>query len=44
MRQPMGDGAIVQARRLRKVYHGAEEVEALPGIDLWFERREEVRR
>jgi putative ABC transport system ATP-binding protein len=42
MRQPMGDGAIVQARRLRKVYHGAEEVEALRGIDLLVERGEMV--
>jgi hypothetical protein len=27
MRQPM-EGPIVLARRLRKVYHGADEVEA----------------
>jgi len=38
----MRDGAIVQARRLRKVYHGAEEVEALRGIDLMVERGEMV--
>ena len=36
------DGAIVQARRLRKVYHGADEVEALRGIDLMVERGEMV--
>jgi len=41
MRQPM-DGAIVQARRLRKVYHGADEVEALRGIDLVVDRGEMV--
>jgi putative ABC transport system ATP-binding protein len=41
MLQPM-DGAIVQARRLRKVYHGADEVEALRGIDLQVERGEMV--
>jgi putative ABC transport system ATP-binding protein len=41
MRQPM-DGSIVQARRLRKVYHGADEVEALRGIDLEVERGEMV--
>jgi len=33
---------IVQARRLRKVYHGADEVEALRGIDLVVERGEMV--
>ena len=38
----MGADAIVQARRLRKVYHGAEEVEALRGIDLTVERGEMV--
>jgi putative ABC transport system ATP-binding protein len=36
------DGAIVQAGRLRKVYHGADEVEALRGIDLMVERGEMV--
>lgn len=41
MREPM-DGPIVQARRLRKVYHGADEVEALRGIDLEVERGEMV--
>jgi putative ABC transport system ATP-binding protein len=41
MLQPM-DGAVVQARRLRKVYHGADEVEALRGIDLTVERGEMV--
>jgi putative ABC transport system ATP-binding protein len=34
--------SIVQARRLRKVYHGADEVEALRGIDLEVERGEMV--
>ena len=34
--------SIVQARRLRKVYHGADEVEALRGIDLQVERGEMV--
>ena len=34
--------AIVQARRLRKVYHGADEVEALRGIDLEVERGEMI--
>ncbi|MDQ6880072.1 MAG: ABC transporter ATP-binding protein [Candidatus Dormibacteraeota bacterium] len=38
----MGAVAIVQARRLRKVYHGVEEVEALRGIDLAVERGEMV--
>jgi putative ABC transport system ATP-binding protein len=41
MREPM-DAPIVQARRLRKVYHGADEVEALRGIDLQVERGEMV--
>ena len=41
MRQPM-DGPIVQARRLRKVYHGADEVEALRGIDLQVDRGEMI--
>src|SRR6202011_5242354 len=41
MRRPM-DGPIVQARHLRKVYHGAEEVEALRDIDLTVERGEMV--
>jgi putative ABC transport system ATP-binding protein len=36
------DDPIVQARRLRKVYHGADEVEALRGIDLEVERGEMV--
>jgi putative ABC transport system ATP-binding protein len=36
------DGAIVQASRLRKVYHGANEVEALRGIDLQVARGEMV--
>ncbi len=35
-------GAIVQARRLRKVYRGANQVEALRGIDLEVERGEMV--
>jgi putative ABC transport system ATP-binding protein len=34
------DGRIVQARRLRKVYRGATQVEALRGIDLEVERGE----
>ena len=38
----MGADAIVQARRLRKVYHGADEVEALRGVDLVVERGEMV--
>jgi putative ABC transport system ATP-binding protein len=33
---------IVNAHRLRKVYHGADEVEALRGIDLEVERGEMV--
>ena len=41
MRQPM-EGPIVLARRLRKVYHGADEVEALRGIDLLVERGEMI--
>jgi putative ABC transport system ATP-binding protein len=41
MRQPT-DHSIVQARRLRKVYRGANEVEALRGIDLEVERGEMV--
>ena len=41
MRQSM-DGSIVQAARLRKVYRGAGEVEALRGIDLEVERGEMV--
>ena len=36
------DGAIVQASRLRKVYHGASEVEALRGVDLEVARGEMV--
>jgi putative ABC transport system ATP-binding protein len=36
------DGSIVQASRLRKVYHGASEVEALRGIDLSIGRGEMV--
>jgi putative ABC transport system ATP-binding protein len=40
--RPPTDGSIVQARRLRKVYHGANEVEALRGIDLEVERGEMV--
>ena len=34
------DGSIVLAHRLRKVYHGPNEVEALRGIDLQIERGE----
>jgi putative ABC transport system ATP-binding protein len=34
--------AIVQARRLRKVYHGVDQVEALRGIDLEVGRGEMV--
>ena len=41
MREPM-DAPIVLARRLRKVYHGADEVEALRGIDLQVQRAEMV--
>jgi len=41
MPQPT-DGSIVQARRLRKVYRGANEVEALRGIDLEVGRGEMV--
>ena len=40
--QPFMGDAIVQAHRLRKVYHGANEVEALRGIDLEVERGEMV--
>jgi putative ABC transport system ATP-binding protein len=36
------DGNIVQASRLRKVYHGASEVEALRGIDMDVGRGEMV--
>jgi putative ABC transport system ATP-binding protein len=36
------EGPIVLARRLRKVYHGADEVEALRGIDLLVERGEMI--
>lgn len=36
------DGAIVQASRLRKIYHGASEVEALRGVDLEVARGEMV--
>ena len=41
MRQSM-DASIVQAARLRKVYRGANEVEALRGIDIEIERGEMV--
>jgi putative ABC transport system ATP-binding protein len=34
------NASIVQARRLRKVYHSASEVEALRGVDLDIERGE----
>jgi putative ABC transport system ATP-binding protein len=40
--RPAMDGPIVQASRLRKVYHGASEVEALRGIDLLVERGEMI--
>src|SRR6266487_2564667 len=40
--RPSVDDHIVQARRLRKVYRGANEVEALRGIDLEVERGEMV--
>ena len=33
-------GPIIQAKRLRKVYHGSTEVEALRGVDLAVERGE----
>ncbi|HEV2036033.1 MAG TPA: ATP-binding cassette domain-containing protein, partial [Candidatus Dormibacteraeota bacterium] len=36
------DGIIVQAARLRKVYRGATEVEALRGIDMEVGRGEMV--
>ncbi len=39
---PSMDGSIVQARRLRKVYRGANAVEALRGIDIEVERGEMV--
>ena len=39
---PSMDGLIVQARRLRKVYRGANAVEALRGIDVEVERGEMV--
>ena len=41
MLQPMV-GAIVQAHRLRKSYHTADEIEVLRGIDLQVERGEMV--
>lgn len=41
MRQSM-DGSIVQAVRLRKVYRGANEVEALRGIDIEIDRGEMI--
>jgi putative ABC transport system ATP-binding protein len=40
--RPAMDDPIVQATRLRKVYHGAGEVEALRGIDLSIGRGEMV--
>src|SRR6202049_1193069 len=40
--RPVMDDNIVQASRLRKVYHGADEVEALRGIDLLVERGEMI--
>jgi putative ABC transport system ATP-binding protein len=40
--RPAMDGPIVQASRLRKVYQGANAVEALRGIDLEVERGEMV--
>ena len=40
--RPAMDGPIVQAARLRKVYHGADEVEALRGIDMEVGRGEMV--
>jgi putative ABC transport system ATP-binding protein len=40
--RPAMDGHIVQASRLRKVYRGANEVEALRGIDLQVGRGEMV--
>jgi putative ABC transport system ATP-binding protein len=38
--RPASTDAIVQASRLRKVYHGAGQVEALRGVDLIVERGE----
>src|SRR6266567_3854978 len=38
--RPSVDDHIVQARRLRKVYRGANEVEALRGIDLEVDRQD----
>ena len=40
--RPAMDGNIVQAARLRKVYHGASDVEALRGIDMEVGRGEMV--
>src|SRR2546427_1276906 len=40
--RPAMDAPIVQASRLRKVYQGANAVEALRGIDLEAERGEMV--
>src|SRR6202049_3565160 len=40
--RPVMDDNIVQASRLRKVYRGANEVEALRGIDLLVERGEMI--
>ena len=40
--RPAMDDPIVQASRLRKVYHGASEVEALRGIDMEVGRGEMV--
>ena len=40
--RPAMDGIIVQAARLRKVYRGATEVEALRGIDMEVGRGEMV--
>ncbi|HUE66716.1 MAG TPA: ATP-binding cassette domain-containing protein, partial [Candidatus Acidoferrum sp.] len=38
----MPPSVIVQAHRLRKVYRGADDVEALRGIDLVVDRGEMV--